>query len=146
MIKRTKRLEPVGQLARSTERDCARRLAGAQQRLAEAERRLGELERYREEYQQAFRARARSGLQARGVRDFQTFIARLDEAITQQRLLLQQSTTEHARHHSQWQGAAVRSSAVGKVIEKARREERQVEDRRLQRELDERAQRQGAHR
>ena len=95
---------------------------------------------------QAFHERARSGLQARGLREFQVFIARLDEAIAQQRALLQQSRLEHARQHSQWQSAAVRSSAVGKVMEKARHEERQVEERRAQRELDERAQRQGVHR
>ncbi|MFO1401156.1 MAG: flagellar export protein FliJ [Steroidobacteraceae bacterium] len=146
MTKRSKRLEPVDRLVRSTERDCARRLAGAQQHLADAEQRLAELERYREEYHQAFHERARSGLQARGLREFQVFIARLDEAIAQQRALLQQSRLEHARQHSQWQSAAVRSSAVGKVMEKARHEERQVEERRAQRELDERAQRQGVHR
>lgn len=146
MIKRTKRLEPVDQLARSVERDCARRLAGAQQRLADAGRRLAELERYREEYQQSFGARARSGLQARGLREFQTFIARLDEAIAQQRTLQQQLRAEQAQERGQWQHAAVRSSAVGKVIERARREERQVEDRSAQRELDERAQRQGVRR
>ena len=146
MTRRTKRLEPVDQLARSAERDCARRLAGVQQRLAEAERRLAELERYREEYHQAFNARARSGLQARGLREYQAFIARLDEALAQQRGSLEQLRAEQAQEHGRWQSAEVRSSAVGKVIEKARREERQVEDRRLQRELDERAQRQGAHR
>ncbi|MCC7464332.1 MAG: flagellar export protein FliJ [Gammaproteobacteria bacterium] len=146
MIKRTKRLEPVDRLVRGVERDCARRLAGAQQRLVDAGQRLAELERYREEYQQSFRARARSGLPARGLREFQVFIARLDEAIAQQRTLRQQLHAEHAREHSQWQHAAVRSSAVGKVIERARSEERQVEDRRAQRELDERAQRQGVRR
>jgi flagellar FliJ protein len=144
MTKRTKRLEPVDQLARSKERDCARRLAGAQQRLADAERRLAELERYREEYYRAFHERARSGLPAKGLREFQAFIARLDEALAQQHQLQQRLKAEQEHEHRQWQHAAVRSSAVGKVIENAKREERQVEDRRLQRELDERAQRQGA--
>lgn len=146
MNKRIKRLEPVDQLARSAERDCARRLAGVQQRLADAERRLVELERYRAEYQQSFSVRARSGLPARGLREFQAFIARLDGALAQQRGLLEQLRAEQAQEHGRWQSAAVRSSAVGKVIEKARHEERQVEDRRAQRELDERAQRLGAHR
>jgi flagellar protein FliJ len=144
MVKRTQRLEPVDRLARNTERDCALRLAGAQQRLADAERRCVELERYREEYHQAFRARAVSGVQAQGLREFQTFIARLDDALRQQRQLVLQLRNEQQREHQQWQHAAVRSSAVGKVMENAKREERQVEDRRLQRELDERAQRQRA--
>jgi flagellar FliJ protein len=146
MIKRTKRLEPVDQLARSVERDCARRLAGAQQRLVESGRRLAELERYREEYRQSFSARARCGLQARGLREFQTFMARLDDAIAQQRALQQQLRAEQAQERGQWQHAAVRSSAVGRGIETARREERQVEERSTQRELDERAQRQGVRR
>ena len=144
MARRTQRLEPVGQLARSNERDCARRLAGAQGRVADAERRCAELERYRAEYHEAFRARAQSGLQAKGLREYQTFIARLDDALRQQRQLVLQLRGEQQREHQHWQDAAVRSSAVGKVIENARREERQVEDRRLQREQDERAQRQGA--
>jgi flagellar FliJ protein len=144
--KRTKRLEPVDQLARHTERECARRLAGAQQRLVDAERRLSELERYREEYRRALRTRASSGLQAKGLREFQTFIARLDDAIAQQRALLQHLHAEYAREQHQWRGAAVRSSAVGKVIENAEREERRIEDRHAQRELDERAQRQGERR
>jgi flagellar FliJ protein len=146
MVKRTQRLEPVDRLARSAERDCARRLAGAQQRVVDAERRCVELESYREEYRQALRARAVSGVRAQGLREFQTFIARLDEALRQQHQLLRQLRGEQEREHLQWRNAAVRSSAIGKVIENAKREERQVEDRRLQRELDERAQRQGARR
>jgi flagellar FliJ protein len=146
MVKRTQKLEPVNRLARRAEQDCALRLAGMQQRVADAERRCGELERYREEYDQAFRARARSGVPAKGVRDYQTFIARLDEALGQQRQLVQQLRGEQQREHRQWQHAAVRSSALGKVVENARREERQTEDRRVQRELDERAQRQGGRR
>jgi flagellar FliJ protein len=146
MVKRTQRLEPVDRLARTRERDCARRLAGAQQRVADAEQRCVELERYRDEYHEAFRARALSGLQAKGLREFQAFIARLDEALRQQRQLVAQLRSEQQRERQQWQDAAVRSSAVGKVIERARHEERLVEDRRLQRELDERAQHQGGRR
>jgi len=143
MVKRTQRLEPVGRLARSQERDCARRLAGVQQRVADAEQRCAELERYRGEYQEAFRARAASGLQAQGLREFQVFIARLDEALGQQRQLVLRLRQEQQRERQEWQDAAVRSSVVGKVIEKARHEERLVEDRHVQRELDERGQRRG---
>jgi flagellar FliJ protein len=146
MMKRAQRLKPVGRLARSAELECARRLADVQQRVTDAERRRVELERYREEYHATFRARAASGLPAKGLREFQTFIARLDEALGQQRQLLLQLKGEQEREHRHWQSAAVRSNAVGKVIENAKREEHQVEDRRLQSELDERAQRQGVRR
>jgi len=146
MAKRTQRLEPVDRLARTNERDCARRLAGAQGRVTDAEQRCSELERYRAEYHEALRVRALSGLTAKGLREYQTFIARLDEALRQQRQLVLQLRGEQQREHQQWRDAAVRSSAVGKVMENAKREERQVEDRRLQREQDERAQHQGARR
>ena len=142
-MKRIQRLEPVDRLMRSNERDCAQRLAGVQQRLAEAAARGDELARYRDEYQRAFRARAASGMDAKGLREFQVFIARLDEAIGQQHRAVEQLRGEQERERQRWQDAAVRSSAVAKVIDRARRDERHVEERRLQRELDERAQRRG---
>lgn len=140
---RAERLEPVDRLMRDAERAYARRFADAEQCLADAEQRCRELERYRAEYLRSFQERAQSGLSAQGLREYQTFIARLDEALVVQRGRVQQLKSERSGVRVGWRVAAVRSSAVGKVIEGARREELLTEERRLQREIDERAQRNG---
>jgi flagellar FliJ protein len=80
------------------------------------------------------------------MRDYQTFIARLGEAVEQQDGIVAQLRGDCERARSQWREAAAKKSAVGKVIERAHAEEVQLEARRQQREADERAQRSGVSR
>jgi flagellar FliJ protein len=145
-VKRAKRLEPVNTLMRETERECAQQLAAMQARLLEAEQRCQELRRYLSEYHSAFSQRARAGIGVSGMRDYQTFIARLGEAVEQQDGIVAQLRGDCERARSQWREAAAKKSAVGKVIERAHAEEVQLEARRQQREADERAQRSGVSR
>jgi len=145
-VKRAKRLEPVNALISETERECAQQLAVLQARLLEAEQRCQELKRYLSEYHSAFRQRARAGIGVGGMRDYQGFIARLGEAVQQQDGIVAQLRGDCERAHAQWREAAARKNAVGKVIERARNEELQLEARRQQREHDESAQRLGGGR
>lgn len=145
-MKRAKRLEPVKAIMSETERACALRLATLQARLSEAEQRCEELKRYLNEYRSAFRQRARAGIGAAGMRDYQLFIARLGEAVEQQDGVVAQLRGDCDRARSQWRQAAARKSAVGKVIARELSEQLQLEARRQQSELDERAQRMGGNR
>jgi flagellar FliJ protein len=138
-------LKPVERFTDEAERDCAQRLAGVQRRLAEAERRLRELRGYLEEYQNMFALRARAGMGVSGMRDYQTFIARLTEGVQAQQGTVEQLTEECERERALWLEAAVRRNAVGKVVAQALSEDKKAEERQMQREIDERAQRvQGA--
>jgi flagellar protein FliJ len=145
-VKRSKRLEPVGVLAQETERECALQMASVQGRLADAERRCQELRRYLEEYRDMFRRRATAGMRVTGMRDYQTFIARLDEAVRQQEGVIGQLQADCERARANWLQAAARSSAVHKVIANVRSEDQRLEDRRSQKESDEHAQRLGGAR
>jgi flagellar FliJ protein len=145
-MKRSKRLEPVGEMADGEERDCAARVAAIQIRLDDAQRRCGELKRYVVEYQSMFQQRAAAGIGVSGLRDYQTFLARLNEAVRQQDLVVSQVESECARARVEWLEAAARKSAVTKVIENARSEDRKIEERRSQKETDEHAQRRGGGR
>ncbi len=140
-MKRAKRLEPVGVLAEDAERKCAVQLAGAQARLAEAQQRCVELQRYLSEYRDMFQRRAAAGIGVSGMRDYQTFIARLSEAVRQQEGVQAQLQSECERVRARWLEAAARNSAVRKVIANVRFEDQKQEDRRMQKESDERAQR-----
>src|ERR1700722_8488230 len=116
-MKRSKRLEPVGEMAEGEERECAARVAGIQARLDEAQGRTGELKRYLVEYQSMFQQRAAAGIGVSGLRDYQTFLARLNEAVRQQESVVSQLESECARARVEWLAAAARKSAVTKVIE-----------------------------
>jgi len=139
---RAKRLKPVHQAAEDAERRSAARVVSAQSRLAEAERRCQDLEQYLVEYQNTFRAKASAGLDARALRAYQIFIAKLTEAIATQRALIAQLQLETEKEQQQWREAATRTKAVGKVIEQATAEASKLEERKMQRETDEHAQRQ----
>jgi len=140
-VKRAKQLQPVGQLMDELERESALRVAGAQGRLSEAQQRSTELQRYLDEYRRMFAERAKSGMEVSGMRDYQTFIARLSEAVQTQQSVVEQLAAECQRERDTWAQAAARKCAVDRAIDKAKLDERKVEDRHAQRELDERAQR-----
>jgi flagellar FliJ protein len=145
-VKRSKRLEPVGTLADEVERECAAEVASVLKRLAEAERRCVELKRYLGEYQSMFRRRATAGMGVTGMRDYQTFIARLSEAVRQQEGVLAQLQADCERVRARWLEATARKNAVRKVIANVRSEDQKLEERRNQKESDEHAQRLGGAR
>jgi flagellar protein FliJ len=140
-MKRANRLEIVRKVISDKEQESAVRLAGLHSHLAEAEQRAVELRRYLKEYQQSFEQRAKRGIGVSGMRDYQTFIARIGEAVRQQDGVIQQLRSETERARAQWRHAAARKSGIGKVVAKAHHEAKQLEDRQLQKEFDERAQR-----
>nr|PZN60976.1 MAG: flagellar export protein FliJ [Pseudomonadota bacterium] len=140
-MSRAGRMAPVQQLFGNAERDRARELGEAQRQLAEAEARLDELRNYAGEYRDAFRKRAEDGTGIRKLRDFQAFLARLDEAIRQQELIVAQARERVVGSRRNWQGAAQKVKAVDAVVERWQREDLRAGERREQKESDERAQR-----
>ena len=138
---RAKRLQPVQHLADDKERRLAQSLAICERRVSEAEAKCGELERYRKEYERLFTERAGFGIGVTDLRDYQAFLARLSEAIRQQRQIVQRAVVERDLERTRWQEAAVRAKAIDHVIGRWQSEERRTLERREQRESDERAQR-----
>lgn len=138
---RSDRMVPVQRVLGEAERDRARALGDAQRRLADAEARLAELRAYQEDYQGAFRRRAEDGTSIRALRDFQAFLARLDEALRQQEQLVANAREQAAGSRREWQGAARQVKAVESVVDRWQSAEAQAGERREQKESDERAQR-----
>jgi flagellar FliJ protein len=138
---RAKRLRPVQDLMEDAERRLVRSVADYKRRLQEAETKLLELERYQGEYQQQFAGRAGHGMSVMDLRDYQAFLARLGDAIRQQRGVVQRASHEHEAERRRWQEAARRAKAIDHVVDQWQLQERQAMDRREQIEIDERAQR-----
>jgi flagellar FliJ protein len=140
-MNRAKRLEPVQEVVGDAERRLAQSVANFQRRVRESEAKLQELERYRIEYEQQFNQRAGQGMTAPGLRDYQAFLARLNEAVKQQQALVQRAVVERDAEQVRWQHAAKRAKALDHVVGQWQADERRANDRRDQRDTDERGQR-----
>jgi flagellar FliJ protein len=140
-MKRAQRLKMVQNVVEDLERRRAEQLALKERRVNESELRLTELETYQASYSREFNTRASSGIGAVGLRDYQTFLTRLAEAVRQQSQVVFRMRAERDAEHRIWQSAAQRAEAVGRIVKRWLTEERRTFDRFEQRESDERAQR-----
>lgn len=138
---RSTRLQPVHAVVEDSERKIARKFAQAEHRLSEANTKLTDLERYHAEYARGFQQRAQGGIGAAGLRDYQVFLAKLNEAIKQQRAIAHRAEAERELARLEWLKAAQRTKAITHVMEKWLAEERRALERREQLETDERGQR-----
>jgi flagellar FliJ protein len=136
-MKRSERLDVVQQAAARTERERAERVGAAERHLTEMQQKLAALEKYRGEYEAGFAARAGSGLDVIGMRDFQTFLARLGEALAQQRELVTLARKALEAERVNWREAAQRQHVVETLAERWQGEETRAANRRDQIESDE---------
>ncbi|MEW6354459.1 MAG: flagellar export protein FliJ [Pseudomonadota bacterium] len=137
---KSQRLKPVARLAEYKERDAARLLAEAQHAVERHEERLNELLTYANEYRQRLRAAESAGMEAGQRHDYQVFIAKLDEAINQQRGRLAAATHELEHRRRQWLATHGASTSLDKIVARYADEETRSAARREQGEADERAQ------
>lgn len=132
---KSKRFEPIRDLASNAAEALQRAMADAERHLADMERQLAELTRYRSDYI------ANSGPTASSVDtvrllNFRSFLSRLSEAIRLQGEEVEKARTEYERRHRQWSARHVEARVLDKAVERFRQDERQVQDRREQNEAD----------
>lgn len=144
-MKRAQRLQIVQRVVDDQERSRAEALAGSERRLRESEAKLGELESYQASYVRDFTLRAGSGMDGVMARDYQAFLARLEEALRQQSQVVTRARAQRDSELRTWQGAAQRAEAVGQMVKRFQTEEERALDRREQHDADERSQRAWAH-
>lgn len=140
-MKRSKRMQTVERVVSDVEKKRAEALATSERKLNECETRLTELQTYQKNYADQFNTRAGAGIGAAGLRDYQTFMSRLAEAVKQQTQIVGQAREDRDAVLKTWQSAAQRSEAVGGLVKRWQTEERREDDRQEQRESDERSQR-----
>ena len=136
-MKRSQRLDVVQQAAARTEKERAERVALAERHLVEMQQKLAALEKYRSEYEAGFAAKAGAGFGAANVRDFQTFLARLGEALIAQRDLVSVARDALDAERNHWREAAQRTHVVETLVERWQGEETRAENRRDQNMSDE---------
>lgn len=136
-MKRSESLDIVQQAAARTERERAERVGAAERHLAEMQQKLAALEKYRGEYEAGFATRVGGGVDVVGMRDFQTFLARLGEALSQQRELVALARKALETERNNWREAAQRQHVVDTLADRWQGEEVRAANRRDQNESDE---------
>jgi len=144
-MKRAQRLEMVQNVVDDLERRRAEALASSERRVCESEAKLAELEGYQASYFRGFAVRAGSGIDANLARDYQAFLARLEEAIRQQTQVVTRTRAQRDSERQNWQGAAQRAEAVGQMVKRFQTEEVRAADKLEQQESDERSARAWAY-
>src|SRR5689334_13582357 len=117
---RTQRIRPVQRIVDDRERELAKAVALARQKVAEAEAKLVELGRYREDYHRGFQKEASAGASGLRLRDFRLFLARLDDAIRQQELVIARAKSEQDNQMRLWMESQRKAKALGIVVDKWR--------------------------
>jgi len=115
-------------------------MAEAQQALNEREARLNELVGYRAEYHMRYKAASSAGMEAAQIQDYRQFIAKLDQAISGQLVLVEGARNVYEETKRQWSATRSKSLALDKVVTRYRHEEVRSAERREQGEADERNQ------
>jgi flagellar FliJ protein len=138
-------MQTVERVVSDVERKRAEALALSERRVSESETKLDELETYQKTYAVQFNSRAGAGIGAAGLRDFQTFMAKLADAVKQQAQIVVKARADRDAELKTWQHAAQRAGAVGGLVKRWQHEEQRADDRREQSESDERGQRPAPH-
>ena len=134
MKKRSDRIRKIVALAALEERRESIAVGHSQQELDSAVERLDELNRYRSEYTARTPAGAGSALRWS---DYQSFLARLDQAVTAQREVILDGERNVAAHRRRWMVKRRRLNSLERVLERYRGEERVAAERLAQKRLDE---------
>lgn len=134
MKKRSQKLSKIVSLATSEERRCGAETGRSRRNLEEQMAKLGELNAYRQNYAEL--TRSRKGSDAAHWKDYQSFMARLDEAVKAQQQIVRDSEQNLDRHRRRWLVKRQRLESLQRVIDSYRSEEAVQAERHAQRLLD----------
>lgn len=114
------KLQTLLDLSHARMDDAARQLGQLLASEQEGVQKLAMLEQYRDEYQRRFLEAAREGLGREQWSNYQAFLARLEEAITQQHKALDLSRQQTSEGQKAWLGQRNRAKAFDTLSERHR--------------------------
>lgn len=135
----TQRFKSIQKIADKKERDAATAFGQSLRDRESAKQRLEELQHYHAEYVQRFSNASRSGISGAQIHEYQAFIAKLEEAIEQQRRVVKDKQGHCKSSKTHWQGKLSKARAVDNAVQRLREQEIQAQERREQRINDDRA-------
>ena len=137
-MQRSKKLQPVANLAKLNERSAAKQHGSVLRELKKQENQLDELINYRNQYLTAFKTASESGLSAIQMQDYRIFLQRLEDAIQQQQQNVINGRQNTQSSQTKWTDTRNQSEMINKVVENRQQVENQQVEKREQRELEDR--------
>ncbi|PIE24555.1 MAG: flagellar export protein FliJ [Neptuniibacter caesariensis] len=141
MKKRSARLQCVLDLAARKKQQADQFLAASRQRVEQDQRTMEQLNQYMLEYQQSYLGANAEGLSGAQLHAQQAFLQKIQDAKNTQIQAMEQNKRELDIVEQHWKEAYARLKGVEKLKDKALDAERSAEEKVLQQQLDERAQR-----
>ena len=137
MKTKSARLAPVKQLAEDRAKTATEAMVTARNDHENTKQKLTDLMRYRNDYHTELQSKAKTGVSAMQLQQYQTFIAQLDKAIMQQQHQVTRTKAELEHKQANWQHKNSHKEAINKVVGRMHKQELLTESNREQKELDE---------
>ena len=135
---KSKRFEPIQEIASTSAKDLSRAMGEAGRKVADIESQLEQLKSYRDEYVRNSTQSA-AAMDAVKLQNYRSFLDRLGEALRQHVKSLETARAEYERKRALWSEKRVEAESLSRVVDRFRKEEQHVADRREQREGDDAA-------
>jgi flagellar export protein FliJ len=137
---KSKRFEPIQEIASTSANELSRVMAEAGRKVADLERKLQQLQAYRDEYVQNS-TQSSASMDAVKLQNYRSFLDRLGEALRQHLKSLENARADYEKKHASWSEKRVEAESLSRVVDRFRKEEQSAVDRREQREGDDAAMR-----
>jgi flagellar FliJ protein len=135
---KSKRFEPIQEIASTEAVDLSRSMGEAGRKVADIESQLEQLKTYRDEYVRNSTQSA-AAMDAVKLQNYRSFLDRLGEALRQHMKSLEIARAEYERRRALWSEKRVEAESLSRVVDRFRKEEQHVAERREQREGDDAA-------
>jgi flagellar FliJ protein len=135
---KSKRFEPIQEIASNSAQDLSRAMGEAGRKVADLERQLEQLQSYRDEYLRNS-SQSTAPIDAVKLQNYRSFLDRLGEALRQHLKSLETARSEYERRRALWSEKRIEAESLGRAVDRFRKEEQHVADRREQREGDDAA-------
>ena len=136
---KSKRFEPIREIASTSAKDLSRAMGEAARKVADLERQFEQLQSYRDEY--ARNSQSPAAIDAVKLQNYRSFLDRLGEALRQHLKNLDTARAEYERRRALWSEKRIEAESLSRVVDRFRREEQHAADQREQHEGDEAAMR-----
>jgi flagellar protein FliJ len=136
---KSKRFEPIREIAATSAKDLSRAMGEAARKVADLERQFEQLQSYRDEY--ARNSQSPAAIDAVKLQNYRSFLDRLGEALRQHLKNLDAARAEYERRRALWSEKRIEAESLSRVVDRFRKEEQHAADRREQHEGDEAAMR-----
>ncbi len=127
-MSRSKRLQPIAELAAHAEEEASKQLVDTQTRLDQQENLLQNLENYHAEYTTSNIISRIASADAVRLQDYRLFLDRLEHAIVRQHELIGRLREEFDQSHSQWKDRRSHRKALDNVTGRYARAEAHTRD------------------